>query len=183
MTGEFPVGRSSGARSAARATRFAARLAAVVLAMASNAGTARAPDFAAPEREIYFGAITATLAIALGRKQNQDEFRLHSEFTLGQSSSGIDPSAEPVTIEAGTFTATIPQGSFKGKEPGPFHFLGLIDGVYLDVAIRSIGAKRYALDAKVHRANLAGTELPVTVRIAIGSDSGTTYVWEPEPLE
>lgn len=141
----------------------------------------RAAEFQpAQAQEIFFSAISAKLSVSPGRRPNQDAFFLQSEFTLGERSGGIDPRAEPVTIEVGSFSATIPPGSFEGEASGPFSFRGLVEGVYFDVLIKPAGAKRYALDAKVHRANLAETEIPVTIRLAIGNNSGTTFIWEPE---
>jgi hypothetical protein len=42
--------------------------------------------------------------------------------------------------------------------------------------IKPAGTKRYAFDVKANHANLAGTEIPVTVRLSVGNNSGTTYV-------
>ena len=107
---------------------------------------------------------------------DHDAFRLRSEFTVGNASNGINPPAEPVTLQVGTFATTIPPGSFKGKGFGPFHFHGVIAGVDLEVLIVPTGAKRYALDAKAHHVNLTGTESLVTVRLAVGDDTGLTSV-------
>ena len=107
---------------------------------------------------------------------DHDAFRLRSEFTLGKASNGINPPTEPVTLQVGTFATTIPPGSFKGKGFGPFHFHEVIAGVDLEVLIVPTGAKRYAFDAKAHHVNLTGTESPVTVRLAVGDDTGMTSV-------
>jgi uncharacterized repeat protein (TIGR03803 family) len=80
---------------------------------------------------IPFAAFSSQLGIQFGKKPNTGAFELLSEFTLGQSSNGINPPAEPVTLTVGTFTTTIPPGSFQGKGFGPFHFNGVIDGVDL----------------------------------------------------
>jgi hypothetical protein len=111
---------------------------------------------------------------------------------LGSASNGIHPVTEPVTLKVGTFTATIPPGSFKiaddqddqndqeeavgMKRFGPFHFNGVIKGVRLVVGIEPTGAKRYAFHAIAHSANLTGTVNPVMVTLTIGDDSGTTPV-------
>jgi YVTN family beta-propeller protein len=139
-----------------------------------------------------FSAFSAKLEIHSGHKPNTDHFYLNASFTLGSTSNGIHPFAEPVTLKVGTFTATIPPASFKiaddqddqndreggvgMKKFGPFRFHGVIDGVDLRVLIRPTGAKRYALEAEARHADLTGTKNPVAVTLAIGDDSGTVSV-------
>jgi hypothetical protein len=127
---------------------------------------------------IPFAAFNATLDIAGRHKSIRDRFVFHSNFTLGKDRNGIDPVADPVTIQIGTFAATIPPGSFKkvdGKWFSAFQYQGVIDGVSLNVLIEPTGAKRYALQASA-AGDPAGTATPVTVRVSIGVDSGTVLV-------
>ncbi|HEX3493828.1 MAG TPA: YncE family protein, partial [Methylocella sp.] len=128
--------------------------------------------------DIPFAAFSAKLEIDLGISKGltEDGFRLRSDFTLGSTSKGINPPAQPVTLQVGTFAATIQPGSFKGTGFGPFTFQGLIDGVTLEVVIYPTGTKRYVLVAAAQNAHLTGTANPVTVRNSIGVDSGTTSV-------
>ena len=123
-----------------------------------------------------FAAFGAKLAIDFGISPNPDAFELLSEFTLGQSNNGINPVAEPVTFQIGTFATTIPAGSFTGTGFGPFTFNGMIGGVELGVRIEPIGTKRYALKAEALRPKLTGTKNPVPVTLTIGGDSGTVSV-------
>jgi hypothetical protein len=126
---------------------------------------------------IPFSAFSAKLDINLIKKPNQDSFRLQSDFTLGSASNGINRVTEAVTLQMGTFTTTIPAGSFEGKKFGPFEFHGTIDGVNLHVVIRPTGAKRYAFEAEArHHANVSGIMNPVPVTLTIGDDSGTTSI-------
>jgi hypothetical protein len=81
-----------------------------------------------------------------------------------------------VILQVGTFTVTIPPGSFKGNGFGSFTFFGQIHGVALGVVIEPTGTKRYALEAAALDANLKGTKNPVPVTLIIGDDSGTTSV-------
>jgi YVTN family beta-propeller protein len=129
-----------------------------------------------PPPSIPFSAFTAKLEIHSGQKPNTGHFNLNASFTLGSASNGINPPAEPVTLQVGTFTTTIPPGSFKGTGLGPFQFHGVIDGVRLEVGIEPTGAERYAFHAVAHIANLTGTKSPEQVTLAIGDDSGTTSV-------
>ena len=111
--------------------------------------------------DIPFRAFSAKLAIEFGSSPNTDACELLSEFTLGQKSNRINPPVEPVTLQAGTFAATIPPGSFKGHGFGPFFFVGQVGGVDLEVLIVPTGAKRYAFLALALNANLTGTVNPV----------------------
>ncbi|HUZ92181.1 MAG TPA: YncE family protein [Methylocella sp.] len=129
-----------------------------------------------PPPGVPFSAFSAKLAFDLDHKPNHDAFRLMSHFTLGQSSNGIDPVTEPVTLRLGSFTTIIPAGSFMGKNFGPFAFHGMIGGVDLHVEIEPTGAKRYDLMAEARDANLTGTTNPVPVTLVIGDDSGTVSV-------
>jgi YVTN family beta-propeller protein len=129
-----------------------------------------------PPSRIPFSAFRAKLEIDRNHEPNEDDFHLQSEFTLGQSSNGINPPAEPVTLRIGGFATTIPPGSFKGKEFGPFEFEGVVNHVRLEVSIEPTGAKRYRFHANAHDASLNGTVNPVTVTLTVGTDTGTTSV-------
>ena len=102
------------------------------------------------------------------------------------ASNGINPPAEPVTLSVGTFTVTIPPGSFRKHkhedgdehehEDGSFSFHGKIGGVRLEAVITRTGTLRYAFDAEARGASLTGTTNPVPVMLTIGDDCGTTSV-------
>jgi uncharacterized repeat protein (TIGR03803 family) len=55
-----------------------------------------------------FSAFQAALGIESGKEPNTDAFQLLSDFSLGQGSNGINPPAEPVALQIGTFSTTIP---------------------------------------------------------------------------
>jgi uncharacterized repeat protein (TIGR03803 family) len=123
-----------------------------------------------------FAAFSGQLGIQFGKKPNTGAFELLSEFTLGQSSKGINPPAEPVTLTVGKFATTIPSGSFQGTGHGPFYFVGTINGVELELGIVPTGAKRYAFAAAAQNANLTGTTNPVPVSLTISYDTGTVSI-------
>ena len=58
-------------------------------------------------------------------------------FTLGTSSNGVAPLTEAVTVQVGTFSTTIPAGSFTLKK-GRFTFEGVINGVRLEAVLQSL---------------------------------------------
>lgn len=123
---------------------------------------------------IPFAAFSAQLLIQFGNAPNTDLFELSSNFTLGSASNGINPPTEPVTLQVGTFTTTIPSLSFTGA--GSFSFQGVINGVDLTVGISPTGTKRYAFTAVATNASLTGTVNPVPVTLTIGADTGTVSV-------
>jgi hypothetical protein len=126
-------------------------------------------------KPLHFSAFSAKLEIELPLNAAGD-FLLASPFTLGPSSDGIHPPAEPVTLRIGTFATTIPPGSFKGSGVGPFTFQGVTGGVALNARIAPTGTKQYSLQAEGRNANLTGTANPVPVTLTIGNDSGAVSV-------
>jgi YVTN family beta-propeller protein len=129
-----------------------------------------------PPACVPFLAFNAKLEIDLDGKPKEDRFELQSNFTLGSTAPRIHPVTEPVTLQIGTFSITIPPGSFKKHEDGFFTFHGVIDGVSLEVLIKRTGTLRYAFHAEARDANLAGTKNPVPVMLTIGDDCGTASV-------
>lgn len=128
-----------------------------------------------PPPSVPFLAFGATLAIDVGGPPPEDTFNVHSSFTLSSTASnGINPVAEPVTLQVGTYTAIIPAGSFTKHKT--FSFEGVIGGVSLDALIKPTGTLRYEFNAKGQGASLTGTMNPVAVALTIGDDSGATSV-------
>ncbi len=128
-------------------------------------------------RRVQFLAFSATqLDIAFGAAPNEDSLNVHALVTLsGTARKEINLVTQPVTLKVGTFTTTIPSGSFTGKKLD-FNFTGVIDGVSLDVLIKPTGSLRYAFTAKATGANLNGTENAVYVTLTVGDNSGATSV-------
>jgi YVTN family beta-propeller protein len=108
---------------------------------------------------------------------NRKEFTIHnSSFTLGPSSSGINPPTEPVTLKIGSFTITIPPGSFVNAGiHGHSRFEGVINGVSLDVLINQASHNNYIFDVTAKNVSLT-IQNPVSVTLTIGIDGGTTSV-------
>jgi hypothetical protein len=99
---------------------------------------------------------------------------------LGTTSDGINPLTEDVTLKIGTFSTTIPAGSFHTTKNGGFHFEGEISGVALDVRIRSLGDNSYTLKARGNGVDLSALTNPVIVVLTIGNDTGTTAAFREE---
>jgi DNA-binding beta-propeller fold protein YncE len=103
-------------------------------------------------------------------------FDLKESFTLGANSNGINPITENVTLQIGTFSVTIPPGSFKQIPHGRFAFEGVINGVSLEVQIVPLGNNIFTFKAEGKGVNLTGLTNPVTVVLTIGNDTGNTAV-------
>lgn len=136
-----------------------------------------------------FAAFDVEVEIELGSLANEDEFEVKGTFTLGADSNGIEILTEIVSLEltggAGSFSTTIPAGSFefkpakppkKGKpgKPAHFKFEGVIDGVFLEVKITPLGNGSFELKAEGQGADLSGIANQVTVDLAVGDDRGST---------
>ena len=105
----------------------------------------------------------------------QPSFALLADFTLGRTSNGINPLSEAVTIGIGTFTTTVPPGSFKMTEPGTYSFVGVINGLTLKSLIKLAGRKTYTFEA-VANVGLTRQKAPTKVTLTIGNDTGTITV-------
>jgi hypothetical protein len=106
-------------------------------------------------------------------------FSCNGTFTLGSTSDGINPLAETVSLQLGTYSVTLAPGSFRRGNDGQFVFSGVINGVTLRVRIAQLGTNMYGIRARASGANLTGTTIPVTVVLTIGDDSGTTTAGTP----
>ncbi len=109
-------------------------------------------------------------------------FDLNASFNLGGSSDGINPLAENVALQVGTYTVTIPAGSFhqlnSGSKKTTYVFSGVVNGATLSLQIAppSITGNGWNFKASGTPVDLTGLSNPVTVVITIGNDSGTTAI-------
>ena len=76
----------------------------------------------------------------------------------------------------GTFSVTIPPGSFEQKPNGRFDFKGVINDVKLKAQIVPLGNNIFTFNAEGKGVDLTGLTNPVTVVLTIGTDSGSTAV-------
>jgi hypothetical protein len=130
---------------------------------------------------VPFDAFAPTVGITLGPLANDDEFKIKATLTLGTSSNGIAPLTEAVTIQVGSFSATIPSGSFKfkpatKKQPAQYTFAGIIDGVTLTAKITPLGSNSFEFKTEGIGVDLTGTVNPVTVGLILGNDQGSAEV-------
>jgi len=117
----------------------------------------------------------ANLTACTELKNNERAFKTEGSFLLGPGTNGIAPQTEDVTLQVGTFSATIPAGSFSLDKQGRFEFHGVVDGAALDLSILPREKENgFEYKARGRHANLWGTSEPVTVRLIVGDDGGKT---------
>src|SRR5262249_15345752 len=115
----------------------------------------------------------AQLDARLNASDNDDKFDVHAHFALGTGNNGINPLAEDVTVQLGSFSRTIPAGSFTKDKKGIFNFNGVLDGVSLRAVIKPT-PDGFDLDASANGANLNDSKLPLVLGLKIGNDVGKT---------
>ena len=119
---------------------------------------------------------------------------------LGQASDGIAPSVDDVTLSLGSFSITIPAGSFvvtndRDKDNDrrdrdrddrdrddrddvvtTYHFEGVIANMSLNARIEQGPKQRFRFHFEGRQANLSLVVNPVNVGLAIGHDVGHVVV-------
>ena len=103
------------------------------------------------------------------------KFETEGSFILASNSNGIDPLTEDVSFQIGSFSATIPPGSFVRNGNG-FEFEGVLNGSSLKASIRPLPDGRFRYTASGDGANAAISPQPSTMSLIIGDDGGTTTV-------
>jgi hypothetical protein len=119
-----------------------------------------------------FASFTGKLQVTV----SAGNFDLTSNFTLGTGTGGINPVTQSMTLQIGPYSVTLPAGSFTLNSKGPYVFQGVINGVSLQLKITPVGGNTYTLQAQGSGANLTGISNPVTVRLTIGNDAGSTPI-------
>jgi DNA-binding beta-propeller fold protein YncE len=119
---------------------------------------------------VPFASSFAKLEIAKQR------FDLNESFTLGANSNGINPVTENVTLQIGTFSVTIPSGSFQQNHNGRFRFQGGINGLNLQVQITPLGNNIFTFKSEGRGVDLTSLSNSVDVVLTIGNNSGSTAV-------
>ena len=109
-----------------------------------------------------------------------DSFAVRAEFVLNRDEkAGYDPDTQPVTLQVGPFTTTIPAGSFTRHgehHDRVFRFKGATNAAWLDIEIRRTTSLRYEFHAKATGANLMGVSNPAQVALRIGDEAGSAQV-------
>ena len=101
-------------------------------------------------------------------------------FTLGATSTGINPSTQPVILKFGNLTLTIPAGSFLNDQPprgSAYVFQGTVNGGTLYVSITPTKTPNtYQLFALGSGYALPTGLSTMPVSLSIGDNDGSTNV-------
>ncbi|MDP1787549.1 hypothetical protein [Nitrosomonas sp.] len=133
-----------------------------------------------------FAAFIPSLDVTFGPQETDDRFKLSSYVKLAESSNGIAPLTEVVTVQIGPFSKSIPAGSFQSDNDGfkywnkKENFSILIKPPTTQVQSSShvqpmehqqhLGY--YKIEVVAKAANLNGMVIPPKIRITLGDDSG-----------
>ena len=106
-------------------------------------------------------------------------FHEQGDFTLGANGPAIDLAHQPVTLTIGSFSLTIPAGSFS-QVGGNHHFVlnATINGLQVDFNLKANhgSSTDFSYVVNVSGVNLTSQPNPVTVGLTIGHNTGTTTV-------
>jgi hypothetical protein len=120
-----------------------------------------------PKLNIYTGAVSAP------------GFDVNVALTLGTTNTAIFPLTKDVKLTIGSYTVTVPAGSFKlltnGSKAGSYTYSGTINGVTLTGQLSPTGTNSYVFTASATGV-VPATSNPVPVTISIGADSSTASV-------
>src|SRR5229473_359906 len=78
-----------------------------------------------------FASFTGKLQVTV----SAGNFDLTSNFTLGAGTGGINPVTQPMTLQIGPYSVTVPAGYFTLNSKGAYVFQGVINGVSLQLRI------------------------------------------------
>lgn len=141
--------------------------------LVGNVESAKTAAEATTQTGLAFATLTAHAEISKG---SHPGFELSGNLTLGPGSAGVAPDAQPVTVAFGSFSATIPAGSFRKNKNGHYSFEGSINGVHVEFSIAAAGGSSFTFHVEADGANLSGTSNPIPLELLIGTSGGTTLV-------
>ncbi len=101
-------------------------------------------------------------------------FDLVSNFTLGQTSDGINPVAERISLQVGSYGVTLPPQSLHMTSKGSYVYQGTINGESLQLQIIPGQPATYTLKAQVSGTTPLTIADPAVVGLTIGNDLGVT---------
>ena len=106
-------------------------------------------------------------------------FDLDATLTL-DSSLVVDPLTQPVTLQLGSYSITLPAGSFNAYQSGAHSEVYLYQGVdnstTLKIQITPLGQNQFQISAYDKQVDLTGLGSPVAVTVGIGGNSASASV-------
>jgi hypothetical protein len=112
------------------------------------------------------------------REAPMDRCLLGGEFSLAEASNGLRVLWEDVTVRIGSYTATIPAGSFRvnGAE---YSWHGTIDGAVVGILLEDRGADVYSFAIAIGSFDLGKVSGCASIGLSVGDDAGSVNA----PLE
>ena len=127
--------------------------------------------------DIPFSAFAPTvMEVHFGDEDRTDSFFFHGHMTLGESSDGIDPFNEEITVLAGPLELVIPSGSLQVSGTASM-WRGEINGARVKVVLRDLGEGRHTFFIHAHGTDLSGWSNPEEWGLTIGNDTGSATEW------
>jgi hypothetical protein len=149
---------------------------------------------------IYNRPLTETEVVELHREEQcltpfatfaVSQFRLHlgnnqalhhtnvlhfaGEFTLANTSNGIDPVTENVSLVVGTWQLTLAGGSFQAKRR-TYVFSGEIDGQTVEMTIFRHNKQAFDFSVDAKRVIIGDLQDPLPLSLTIGTNTGKSQV-------
>ena len=119
---------------------------------------------------------SGSFAAEIDIDRENSKIEIKAVLARPKASDGVDPSVEEVALDVGSFSMTIPAGSFKLTETTPvsqFRFEGNVDDVKLEMSIRMLDDVLW-FEVEAENADLEVTSSPLVVILRIGDDTFTT---------
>lgn len=132
---------------------------------------------------VPFLAFSAKLQLDVNTTPTKDAFALESSLTLSSTAPAINPLTQPVALQVGTFSTTIPPGSF--KQIGPlFTFTrnareAGFDGVELHGANGYL-QDQFLQDGSNHRADAYGGPIENRARLMLETTRAMIDAWSAD---
>jgi hypothetical protein len=127
------------------------------------------------ESEVLINSFAVPCNLYSKLEIKDDEFEVKGSFTLGASSDGIEPIAQPVILNVGTFITVIPPGFFKFDD-GIYKFEKETNNEELEVKFKPIGNNIFKFKAEGKCSDCYEMSNPIELTLIIGDDIGTTNV-------
>ena len=104
------------------------------------------------------------------------EFELRASFTQGAGAEAIDLATQDLTLSIGSYSVTVPAGSFHDVGKRAFVFTDIHKRKALEIILVKMEANSYRLEEAVRGADSDTVADPVAVTLTVGYNTGTAQV-------
>jgi hypothetical protein len=124
------------------------------------------------EDAVPFSTFTPSVTIhrALGIEES---LRFEARLALGDTTNGIDPAAEGLTLSLNDYVLRVPPKAIRQRAPGTYLYTGPMGEMPGVVSIAAVGDDAYKVLIKASDSDLKQIANPVDVSLAIGDDNGS----------